>query len=83
MQRAYEHLAIATHRPVYIRSLCRGCAKAGRRFEKDPRCYCVADANAVVLTRGVLVVSKQTADLRSADNWSSCPWQDRNVSEEA
>ena len=46
MQRAYEHLAIATHRPVYRRSLFRRCAKAGRRFEKDPRCYCVADANA-------------------------------------
>ena len=83
MQRAYEHLAIATRHPVYSRSLFRRCAMAVRRFEKDPRSCCVADANAVVLTCGVLVVSTQTADLRSADNWSSCPWQDRNVSEEA
>ena len=83
MQRAYERPAIATRRPVYKQSLSRRCSMAGRRFEKDPRCYCFADANAVGLTRDALVVWKHTTDLRSADNWSSCPWEDRDVSEEA
>ena len=67
----------------YKQSLSQRSAMVGRRFEKDPRCYCFADANAVVLTRGALVVWKHTADLKSADNWSSCPCEYRDVSEEA
>ena len=72
MQGAYERPAIAIRRPVYAQSLFRRFAMAGRHFGKDPRCYCFIDANAVVVTRGALVVWKHTAYLRSADDWRSC-----------
>ena len=54
----------AIYHPEYSQSLSPHCVTGDRRSEKGPRCYCVADANAVGQKHGVLVPWMRTEGSR-------------------